>query len=385
MSWAEVHDEAEQLEHVVSERLDRAHRRNARTADPRSARRSHSDARGHHPRGSSREPADLSGRHAAQGHADRRSGSRLPALHRAQSPEARPVDRSRNARCRRRRRAACAARTGRRSPSAPGRPRSCSSRSTGSDAPARLVRRPDRDRDGADVPSGFRAGQSVRHHRQLVPGRRSVQPGTGRLPEHLRVRRATRPATGQATSPRSGRCRPCGINCRTRFPSTAAPARRFMSAACCSTTAIRCSEEGPGRPAFSPRVSLILPTGIQDDDTDHTGLQVNLPFSKQEGRFYLHGNAGFTWLHDAELDDGQRASLTSPVLAGSVIWAARPLFNLLLESGGGIQRQRRLARHQRHALAGISMGLEPAGRQADRRRAGGARDVCRRRQQRRAS
>jgi len=92
------------------------------------------------------------------------------------------------------------------------------------------------------------------------------------------------------------------------------------------------AEEGPGRPAFSPRVSLILPTGIQDDDTDHTGIQVNLPFSKREGRFYLHWNAGFTWLHDAELDDGQRASLTSPVLAGSVIWAARPLFNLMLET-----------------------------------------------------
>lgn len=91
-------------------------------------------------------------------------------------------------------------------------------------------------------------------------------------------------------------------------------------------------EEGPGRPAFAPRVSLILPTGIQDDDTDHTGIQVNLPFSKREGRFYLHANAGFTWLHDAEIDSGQHASLTSPALAGSVIWATRPLFHLLLEA-----------------------------------------------------
>jgi len=92
------------------------------------------------------------------------------------------------------------------------------------------------------------------------------------------------------------------------------------------------AEEGPGRPAFAPRVSLILPTGIQDDDTDHTGIQVNLPFSKREGRFYLHWNAGFTWLHDAEIDGGQHASLTSPALAGSVIWATRPLFHLLLEA-----------------------------------------------------
>ena len=41
--------------------------------------------------------------------------------------------------------------------------------------------------------------------------------------------------------------------------------------------------EGPGRPAFSPRFSLILPTGRSADDSDRPGVQVNLPFSKQVG------------------------------------------------------------------------------------------------------
>ena len=53
-------------------------------------------------------------------------------------------------------------------------------------------------------------------------------------------------------------------------------------------------DEGPGRPAFSPRLSLILPTG-NSDELDSTGVQFNLPFSKQTGDVYWHWNAGMTW------------------------------------------------------------------------------------------
>ena len=42
-------------------------------------------------------------------------------------------------------------------------------------------------------------------------------------------------------------------------------------------------EEGPGRPAFSPRVSLIVPTGRPTAALGEAGLQINLPFSKQRG------------------------------------------------------------------------------------------------------
>ena len=56
-------------------------------------------------------------------------------------------------------------------------------------------------------------------------------------------------------------------------------------------------EEGPGRPAMSPRVSLIVPVGDRGARAlgrGGWGLQFNLPVSKQVGDFYLHGNAGVT-------------------------------------------------------------------------------------------
>ena len=89
--------------------------------------------------------------------------------------------------------------------------------------------------------------------------------------------------------------------------------------------------EGPGRPALSPRVSVILPTGREVDSSDRSGLQVNVPISKQIGALYLHGNAGVTWLHGVPLGPSDRTNLTSPQIAGSVIWNTKPLFNLLVE------------------------------------------------------
>src|SRR4051812_721722 len=62
-------------------------------------------------------------------------------------------------------------------------------------------------------------------------------------------------------------------------------------------------EEGPGRPAFSPRATLVLPTGNVDGGRGDgsVGLQVNLPFSKQRGDVYWHWNGGATWLPRAEV------------------------------------------------------------------------------------
>jgi len=78
-------------------------------------------------------------------------------------------------------------------------------------------------------------------------------------------------------------------------------------------------EEGPGRPAFSPRVSVIL-------GEDH-GLQFNLPFSKQVEDVYFHWNGGLTWR-----PRGENVDLTSPFLAASAIYRLRPMFNLMVES-----------------------------------------------------
>jgi DtxR family transcriptional regulator, Mn-dependent transcriptional regulator len=86
-------------------------------------------------------------------------------------------------------------------------------------------------------------------------------------------------------------------------------------------------EEGPGRPAFSPRVSLIIPSGRRLTGGGEGGLQFNLPFSKQQRDLFFHWNAGLTWL-----PRGENADLASPFLAGSGIYRLRPMLNLMLES-----------------------------------------------------
>ena len=101
-------------------------------------------------------------------------------------------------------------------------------------------------------------------------------------------------------------------------------------------------EEGPGRPAMSPRVSLIVPVGDEDRGLGQGGwgLQFNLPVSKQVGDFYLHGNAGLTWWPSLSTDRFARlgdppaedVGVSSPFVAGSAIYRLRPMFNLMLES-----------------------------------------------------
>ena len=86
------------------------------------------------------------------------------------------------------------------------------------------------------------------------------------------------------------------------------------------------------RPAFAPRLSLILPTGDRAKGTGDQsfGLETNLPFSKiVSDRVTLHANAGMTRLFDVE---GQ--SPTSYKLGGSAIYAVTRNFNLMLEGLG---------------------------------------------------
>ena len=83
--------------------------------------------------------------------------------------------------------------------------------------------------------------------------------------------------------------------------------------------------EAPGRPAMSPRLSLVVPTGREADGLGDgaVGLQVNVPASKQFGNLYLHGNAGGTWLHGG--------NWTTQLAASGIVRVA-PMFNLMLES-----------------------------------------------------
>lgn len=97
--------------------------------------------------------------------------------------------------------------------------------------------------------------------------------------------------------------------------------------------------ESDARPAVAPRISIILPSGSERKGLGDgvVGLQVNLPFSKRRGDFYLHWNGGITYLPrlDGRGSTGEvagRPSLASPHLAVSTIWQTRPMFNLMLET-----------------------------------------------------
>lgn len=91
-------------------------------------------------------------------------------------------------------------------------------------------------------------------------------------------------------------------------------------------------DESPGRPAFSPRVSLVLPTGdaTRGFGRGGAGWEVNLPFSKHVRDLYLHWNGGFTHVPAADDPDGSR-HLFTPRVAASGIWRMRPMVNLMLE------------------------------------------------------
>jgi hypothetical protein len=98
-------------------------------------------------------------------------------------------------------------------------------------------------------------------------------------------------------------------------------------------------EEGPGKPAFAPRFSLIIPTGNRDKGTGNgvVGYQWNLPFSKKiASRLALHANFGVTYLPHvrSRLDNGQlspKRSLVSPWIGGSAIFAILPRLHGMLE------------------------------------------------------
>jgi DtxR family Mn-dependent transcriptional regulator len=91
--------------------------------------------------------------------------------------------------------------------------------------------------------------------------------------------------------------------------------------------------ESASSPAFSPRLSLILATGDAERGFGGPGAgwQVNLPFSKQFGDAYLHWNAGFTHIPSADVGTREH-NLLSPHVALSGIWRLRPMFNVMLES-----------------------------------------------------
>lgn len=89
--------------------------------------------------------------------------------------------------------------------------------------------------------------------------------------------------------------------------------------------------DGEGRmPAFSPRLSAVLPTSAdrREFGTSGIGWQVNLPASRQFGAVFVHANAGTTLMRDGKGADWEQ----TPFVAGSIILAVRPMFNLMFET-----------------------------------------------------
>lgn len=92
---------------------------------------------------------------------------------------------------------------------------------------------------------------------------------------------------------------------------------------------------GEARVALAPRVSLILPTGDETEGrgSGAAGVQINIPLSLEiSRRFVTHANAGLTHLPSADNGAGDEADTTGYHLGQSLIWLARPAFNLLAEA-----------------------------------------------------
>ncbi|HEX9121026.1 MAG TPA: hypothetical protein VF840_10845 [Terriglobales bacterium] len=92
---------------------------------------------------------------------------------------------------------------------------------------------------------------------------------------------------------------------------------------------------GESRVAFAPRATLIAPTGSAGAGRGYGGLgfQVNLPLSVVAGKqFVTHWNLGATLIPNARNAAGARASTTAYNAGQSIVWLAKPRFNVLLET-----------------------------------------------------
>lgn len=93
--------------------------------------------------------------------------------------------------------------------------------------------------------------------------------------------------------------------------------------------------DGNAPVAFSPRLSLLLPTGDAEKGrgAGAAGLQINLPLSVVVSpRLAAHTNLGFTWTPDAENEFGDKADNFSPQVGQSLVWLVHPRVNLMLEA-----------------------------------------------------
>lgn len=99
---------------------------------------------------------------------------------------------------------------------------------------------------------------------------------------------------------------------------------------------------GDTKVAFSPRLSLILPTGDSFflRGQGGAGVQTNLPLSVVlSDKFVSHWNAGATFIPNAQDNLGNRAFSSGYNFGQSFVWLAKPRFNVLLETVYGASQQ----------------------------------------------
>lgn len=105
-------------------------------------------------------------------------------------------------------------------------------------------------------------------------------------------------------------------------------------------------EESGGRPAFAPRLTLILPVGDEDEGlgAGTLGFQTNLPLSKQLDGVSFHLNAGATFLPGVKvtLATGEQSPARDLFFTNfgfSVIPVLSERFHLLFESTAIVEEE----------------------------------------------
>lgn len=89
------------------------------------------------------------------------------------------------------------------------------------------------------------------------------------------------------------------------------------------------------RTVSAPRLSVLLPTGDEEEGrgAGGVGVQLNLPVTLVlSDRIVTHWNAGVTITPSAQNELGQSATTNALNVGASLVWLFRPSFNLILET-----------------------------------------------------
>jgi len=123
--------------------------------------------------------------------------------------------------------------------------------------------------------------------------------------------------------------------------------------------------EGDDRVWFSPRASLLVPSGDsrRGRGAGGVGMQFNLPVSWQVAdKWVTHWNAGATIVPRAKNEVGDKATTAGYFLGQSFIYQASPVFNLMLETL--LDHEQSVAAPDRAVWERVSVTLNPGFRWA---------------------